>query len=263
MATILVMGDSWSTTQFSDNPHQWGQSWYPAHLSLVNRLRSLGHTAYELAWGGASMLHQMERLDKLSHDCLHKHPPFHKIDQHIDYIVLGWTEWTRDTELWSSSALNHSLPQVYPSLEDNYAALHQSHSRAFTLRLSEFTNQYPRIRWLHWGGLADVWAKVPRKNHRVLYPNYASYRVQGYPGNPSSLLTYAPRFKSIRVVRKWVDTVFPNTPKPLAQQLAEHINKWCDFTAAHPQVLPDGGHFAFELYDHLAAYINSVIVTDR
>ena len=88
MARIIVAGDSWSCSQISTNPRDW-QGAYTADLSVANRLRSLGHKVYEVSSCGSSIKEQLHTLNGLFAD------QRWDMQQAVDYVLLGWTEWTR------------------------------------------------------------------------------------------------------------------------------------------------------------------------
>lgn len=245
MATIIVMGDSWSCTQFNSFQGDWPSEWYPPQLSISNRLRSLGHTVFEMASPGVSMMDQIKELKQIGKYC-----------QQVDWIVCGWTEWSRDTKL--RPAVKHpSTGSPFISLGKDYNTVAQQQRKQLTASLNQFTRAYPNLQWLHWGGLADVWAPVPHKHHEILYPSYLGSRLPGNLTNRTNLVTYSPKTSKSKHIHRWISTVFPLTHKGQIRSLTQQLIEWHRFQVSNPDALPDGGHPAFALYDQLTETIHN------
>ena len=248
MANIIVAGDSWSISQVTTNCDWWLHS-YPAQLSVANRLRSHGHFVFESASGGSSMLRQLYMLEQLF-SC-----PYDNMYASVNYVVLGWTEWTRDTELFEagqSAALMNT-----PPMKKSYLSERDRVYDELQLRFREFSDTWPGVQFLHWGGQAPVSIDMTKlgDHHHILYKDYALEVWDAAP-NLSHLYSFAPRSASIRECTKWVQRVFPGTSKELANTIAVEQNSRYRSLLLHKS-FQDGGHLNFHCYSPLIDRINA------
>ena len=252
MANIIVAGDSWSSSQLTPNANDIFEGCaYPAQLSVANRLRSSGHFVHEAARGGDSMLRQLDILEELFSS------PSKRMYESVDYVVLSWTEWYRDTALQKVATLpDRTQVPALPSsfLQERTQVLDQVEARFL-----EFSSQWPSVPFLHWGGQAPVSIDMTKlgAQHHVLYKDYALEEWDAAPNN-SHLYGAAPRTVSIRECTKWAERVFPGTSKELANTIAVEIHQ------RHRSLLTldhfyDGGHLNFHCYAPLIALVNAHI----
>lgn len=251
MANIIVLGDSWSSSQFSSGCNDW-IDYYPADLSVANQLRALGHRVYELANPGDSMLGQMGRLNQMAIDNRNDTMSW---DTSVDWIIAGWTEWTRDTALIKHAQLP---PQTHPSLGRSYSDMFAHTRFRMKTALFNYTSAYPHARWLHWGGLSRVWVDAFPKQHTVLYWDYLHEVHNWYPAGVQDLRSYGPRSTNVQDIKKYVLQVFPGTPHTHAETIAQDLLGWyrCDGT----DIMPDRGHPRFEHYRQLVTAIHNYIL---
>ena len=252
MANLIVAGDSWSTSQLTTDATHW-QIGYPAQLSIANRLRSCGHFVYETAVGGDSMLRQLDILDQMfgsNGDNIHTT---------VDYVVFGWTEWTRDTEL--IAAINEDITNA-PVLSSNFLQERQQVLEQLQAKFLEFSSRWPSVEFLHWGGQAPVCIDMNKlgAQHHVLYKDFAWEEFEALPNN-SHLYSTTTRSISILESNKWIRRVFPGTSKELANTIAVEINtRLRSLLSREPsQYFPDGGHISFHCYAPLIGLINAHI----
>ena len=246
MARIIVAGDSWSCSQISTNPRDW-QGAYTADLSVANRLRSRGHKVYEVSSCGSSIKEQLHTLNGLFAD------QRWDMQQAVDYVLLGWTEWTRDTALQRSAFI--TSPGQMPNLGRSYTKLF-TRTQARTQKSFElFTHAWPGVKFLHWGALAPVWCNLEwGTTHTVLYTEYA-HEAYGIEPNHSQLLSYSPRAGDRRTIKKWISRVMPGTDPQLAEHFARNILARFRSSIASEQ-FSDGGHLDFRHYDQLTERVD-------
>ena len=254
MANLIVAGDSWSTSQLTTDATHW-QIGYPAQLSIANRLRSCGHFVYETAVGGGSMLRQLDILDQMfgsNGDNIHTT---------VDYVVFGWTEWTRDTELKAATFSDRALINA-TVLSSNFLQERQQVLEQLQAKFLEFSSRWPSVKFLHWGGQAPVCIDMSKLSaqHTVMYKDFAWEEFEAMP-NSSHLYGAAPKSVSIRKCNKWIRRVFPGTSKELANTIAVEINaRYRSLLTLEPsQYFPDGGHISFHCYSPLIDRINAHI----
>ena len=252
MANIIVAGDSWSTSQLTSNANDIFEGCaYPAQLSVANRLRSSGHFVHEAARGGDSMLRQLDILEKLFSS------PSKRMYESVDYVVLSWTEWYRDTEL--GITITQMPVESVPAISSDFLQERKQVLDQVEARFLEFSSQWPDVPFLHWGGQAPVSIDMTKlgAQHHVLYKDYALEEWDAAPNN-SHLYGAAPRTVSIRECTKWVERVFPGTSKELANTIAVEIHQRYRslLTLDH---FYDGGHINFHCYAPLIALVNAHI----
>mgnify|MGYP000026361849 CR=1 FL=1 len=253
MANIIVAGDSWSTSQLTSNANDIFEGCaYPAQLSVANRLRSSGHFVHEAARGGDSMLRQLDILEELFNS------PSKRMYESVDYVLLSWTEWYRDTELGISVANGGPVESV-PAISSDFLQERTQVLDQVEARFLEFSSQWPSVPFLHWGGQAPVSIDMTKlgAQHHVLYKDYALEEWDAAPNN-SHLYGAAPRNVSIRECTKWAQRVFPGTSKELANTIAVEIHQRYRslLTLDH---FYDGGHINFHCYAPLITLVNAHI----
>jgi hypothetical protein len=252
MANIIVAGDSWSSSQLTSNANDIFEGCaYPAQLSVANRLRSSGHFVHEAARGGDSMLRQLDILEELFSS------PSKRMYESVDYVVLSWTEWYRDTEL--GITVTQMPVESVPAISSDFLQERKQVLDQVEARFLEFSSQWPDVPFLHWGGQAPVSIDMTKlgAQHHVLYKDYALEEWDAAPNN-SHLYGAAPRTVSIRECTKWVERVFPGTSKELANTIAVEIHQ------RHRSLLTleyfyDGGHINFHCYAPLITRVNAHI----
>ena len=248
MARIIVAGDSWSCSQITINPQEW-QGAYAAELSLANRLRSRGHSVYEVAGCGSGIKDQMHALNGLFAD------QRWQMENHVDYVLLGWTEWTRATALQNSAS---APPLSMPNLGRTYTKLFSREQARTQESFRLFTQTWPKVKFLHWGALAPVWCDLEwGSTHSVLYTEYAA-QIYGIEPNHSQLLSYSPRSASTRTISKWLRRVMPGTDRGLADHFAQNIEARFR-SAVRSERFTDGGHLDFAHYDLLIERVEQTI----
>ena len=255
MANIIVAGDSWSSSQLTANANDIFEGCaYPAQLSVANRLRSSGHFVHEAARGGDSMLRQLDILEELFSS------PSKRMYASVDYVVLSWTEWYRDTALQKVATLPDRT-QV-PALPSSFLQERQQVLDQVEARFLEFSSRWPDVPFLHWGGQAPVCIDMSKLSaqHTVMYKDFAWEEFEAMP-NSSHLYGAAPKSVSIRKCNKWIRRVFPGTSKELANTIAVEINaRYRSLLTLEPsQYFPDGGHISFHCYSPLIDRINAHI----
>ena len=255
MANIIVAGDSWSSSQLTANANDIFEGCaYPAQLSVANRLRSSGHFVHEAAHNGDSMLRQLDILEELF--C----SPSKRMYASVDYVVLSWTEWYRDTALQKVATLPDRT-QV-PALPSSFLQERQQVLDQVEARFLEFSSRWPDVPFLHWGGQAPVCIDMSKLSaqHTVMYKDFAWEEFEAMP-NSSHLYGAAPKSVSIRKCNKWIRRVFPGTSKELANTIAVEINaRYRSLLTLEPsQYFPDGGHISFHCYSPLIDRINAHI----
>lgn len=251
MARIIVAGDSWSSTQFTSMPREWqDRNHYPADLSLANRLRSLGHSVYEAATPGSTVCDQLSVLNGLAMQQRN-----HQWNTSIDWIVLGWTEWTRDSTIQKFRNLRHDQQ---PSLKHSYADEFAQVRSRVRQQIHSLSSAFPLHRWLHWGGLSTVWLDDLPDDHTVLFRDYTNQVFGDPPRGVHDLFSFAPAGQSAQQQKQWIQRVFPGTPNDVALKMAEDIArlKYGTPPRRHLELYPDSGHLAFKYYDVLAQRIH-------
>ena len=250
MANIIVAGDSWSVSQLTTNIGFWKDD-YTAQLSIVNRLRSSGHYVFEAAVAGSSILRQLDILETLFRRGLDDF-------KSADYVVFGWTEWTRDTPMNQP----HSNPLGVPALPSSFLQERHKVLAQVQAKFLEFSSRWPSVEFLHWGGQAPVCIDMSKLSaqHTVMYKDFAWEEFEALP-NTSHLYGPTPRDISIRDIDKWIRRVFPGTSKELANTIAVEINaRYRSLLTLEPsQYFPDGGHISFHCYSPLIDRINAHI----
>lgn len=247
MANIVVAGCSWSSTDIvsgDPKPNYWQRA-YRCDLSITNRLRTLGHTVHEIAKPGASVLEQLDHLRKF-----YRHE---ENDQHVDYVVFGWTEWTRDTSLQK-----HKHGEHYPCLGLPYHRAFKRVRKKTIKEFAQFTTEFPNVRFLHWGGLAPVWIDFPDIStcHTLLYRDYTFEEYDILP-NHNQLFT----FKAVDK-KSWVNHVFPGTEPVIRKMILK--NNGLRYRSIHASgLLTDMGHLDFEHYTLLVDEIHTHIQGTR
>lgn len=257
MANIVVCGCSWSSTQFSTFPLDWqSPDHYPAHLSISNRLRALGHRVYESSSPGASVSDQLDALNR-----------YITTQQNanwagsVDYIVFGWTELMRDSrQMVTNKNLNY---QVQEPLDRDYNSEYARIQTQITDQLERVSSLMPRHRWLHWGGLSTVWAKRLPKRHSVLFNDYTHEVLLDNPRGVHDLYSFAPRGLEFDELYNWLQRIFPGTPIQQARAMSKDIaENWANaFTEQKLDLYPDSGHLAFKHYDVLVNTIHAHITS--
>ena len=255
MANIIVAGDSWSSSQLTANANDIFEGCaYPAQLSVANRLRSSGHFVHEAAHNGDSMLRQLDILEELFSS------PSKRMYASVDYVVLSWTEWYRDTALQKVATVPDRT-QV-PALPSSFLQERQQVLDQVEARFLEFSSRWPDVPFLHWGGQAPVCIDMSKLSaqHTVMYKDFAWEEFEAMP-NSSHLYGAAPKSVSIRKCNKWIRRVFPGTSKELANTIAVEINtRLRSLLSREPsQYFPDGGHISFHCYAPLIGLINAHI----
>ena len=256
MANIIVAGDSWSSSQLTANANDIFEGCaYPAQLSVSNRLRSSGHFVHEAAHNGDSMLRQLDTLEELFSS------PSKRMYASVDYVVLSWTEWYRDTALYQFGATVPDRTQV-PALPSSFLQERQQVLDQVEARFLEFSSRWPDVPFLHWGGQAPVCIDMTKlgAQHHVLYKDYAWEEFEALPNN-SHLYGAAPSTVSIRDLGKWIRRVFPGTSKEFANTIAVEIHQRHRslLTLEPSKYFQDGGHLSFYCYTPLIDLINAHI----
>jgi hypothetical protein len=247
MANIIVAGDSWSVSQLVTNIGFW-QDDYTAQLSVANRLRSSGHRVFETAVAGSSILRQLDTLEMLFRRDLDDF-------RSADYVVFGWTEWVRDTNMNQP----HIRPRDVPTMPGSFLQERQQVLDRIQARFLKFSSQWPSVKFLHWGGQAPVCIDMTKlgAQHTVLYKDFAWEEFEALPNN--SHLYGMHQFLSAGKMRKWTQRVFPGTSKQLANAIAFDLNarRHSLLKLAPSQYFPDGGHISFHCYTPLIDLINA------
>ena len=249
MANIIVAGDSWSVSQLTTNIGFWKDD-YTAQLSIVNRLRSSGHYVFEAAVAGSSILRQLDILETLFRRGLDDF-------KSADYVVFGWTEWTRDTPMNQP----HINVSDVPALSSDYVQERQRVLDRIQARFLKFSSRWPSVKFLHWGGQAPVCIDMNKlgAQHIVLYKDFAWEEHEAMPNN--SHLYGMHQFFNVGKLRKLIQRVFPGTSKQLASTIAFELNARSRslLTLEPSKYFPDSAHISFHYYTPLIDLINAHI----
>lgn len=232
---IIVAGDSWSVERFSIGPSQQDCTQdYAYEISIPHRLRQLGYNVTAGAVPGDSVISQLIKLDNLY------------INDQTTHVILGWTDWYRDY-----TRVTHTL---------DLSQLEQRVKNLALEKINLITHKWPTVKWLHWGGLQQPWALLPRHpQHHLLFNDYSHSRTQS-PQLCTGLFGLAELTTSKKRIANIILNHYPETNPRYASQKSKQLIKIYRWSALDDKnYWPDGGHLGYKYYDHLIEAINTFI----
>jgi hypothetical protein len=227
---IYILGDSWSSTSI-DNDRE-----YPPVFSLPERIRRgpLGHQGVTvLAEPGQNNIDNLRKLSNLE-------------TRQGDIVVMGWTDFGRDAGAPVSGGEGY-VPTV-PDGVNTYEA-HLAHARAEIEPLLD--SAAAEALWVHWGATSAIWAELPDA-HRVAYADY-THTEYNCPRRWPSLHTWCSHIGNPSRILAHMTTAYTSSDElERAATGQSRVTRW---SATMTDLVPDGGHLAWQHYDRLAQKI--------